>query len=357
MVLFLFLISGSLAWCLFVKLVLHKTVTWSEFAIQMFVAIVIAGMGVVITIPQPSYDVEILNGKVLEKYSEKVSCSHSYDCNPRRVCSGSGKDRSCRTVYDTCYEHFWDRSWRVKTSFDTHTVSRVDRRGLTEPEKWTAVKVGEPASDSSMYRSFVREVPEHFMSHITAEMIMKDYEGKIPTYPSKIYGMYKIDRLVQAGIKVPDAQAWNERTSEFLKERGAAKKVNLVTVFTNEKDQRFSQAIEAAWMGGKKNDVITIIGVEEWPKISWVRVLSWTESEYFKVATRDKLYAMENVDIDKYFTIMGESIDKDYTYSSMRRFEHLSNDRAPPLWAIVTAIILTVLANLVTTYIMHKNEF
>lgn len=357
MILFLFLFLSTITWCLIVRFALHKTITWGETAAQIGIGIVVSLFGLMLTASFPAYDIEVFNGKVTEKYSEKVSCSHSYQCNPRKVCTTVNKKKECHTEYDTCYEHPWDRSWRVQSTLGRFTVDREDRRGLEEPKRWSEVKVEDPVSETRNYRSYVRDVPENFMSHVTGETIMKEYEGRIPKYPSDIFDMYKINRVIEAGQAVPNLDDWNKRTSEFLKDRGSEKKVNLVTVFTNEESQRFSQAIEAAWMGGKKNDVIVIMGTPQWPKISWVRVLSWTESEFFKVYTRNSVLAMENVNIDKYFEIMKETIDEHYVYSSMRRFEYMTENRTPPTWAIVTAVLLTIIANIVTTYIFHKNNF
>lgn len=356
MILFLFLAGSTITWCLFVKFILHKTVTWTEFGISIAVGLLTSAVCIFLTLPFPVMDIEVLNGEVTGKYSKQVSCSHSYPCNPRTVCSRTGKTTSCRTVWSTCYEHSYDMSWRIKSTVGEITIHKEDRRGLTQPARWTKVVVGEPASVTNSYRSYVREAPEHFMSHVTGQAAIKDYEGKIPKYPDDIYDYYRINRVVEAGIKVPDKDQWNQRTSEFLKKRGADKKVNLVTVFTNEKSYRFSEAINASWFGGKKNDVVVIISTETWPKISWVRVLSWTDAEIFKISTRNELIEMSEVNIDKYFDILGRNIDELFVYRSMRDFEHLSENQPPPLWAIIVSILVVISINIGTTIFMHRNE-
>ena len=41
-------------------------------------------------------------------------------------------------------EHDYDIDWDVKTTLGTFTISRIDRQGLSEPARWTSVKVGDP---------------------------------------------------------------------------------------------------------------------------------------------------------------------------------------------------------------------
>ena len=54
-----------------------------------------------------SLDVEILNGEVIGKYQETVSCSHSYQCNCKSVttCTGSGATRSCSSYMQCGWQY------------------------------------------------------------------------------------------------------------------------------------------------------------------------------------------------------------------------------------------------------------
>lgn len=89
-------------------------------------------------------DVELLNGYVTGKERDVVSCSHSYECMCyyTESCSGSGTSRSCtRTRHcSTCYEHSYDVDWDVHTTVGNLTIDRIDRQGLDQPPRWTAVQ-------------------------------------------------------------------------------------------------------------------------------------------------------------------------------------------------------------------------
>jgi hypothetical protein len=144
-------------------------------------------------------DVEVWNGQVTGKYSEKVSCSHSYSCNCYRSCSGSGKNRSCSTICQTCYEHSYDVSWRVESNIGTYTISRIDRRGLSKPPRWDRVKIGEPVSDTHTYTNYIKGSPD---SLFHKKKLLKKYQKDLPKYQSKVYDYYRLNRLVNLGVNV-----------------------------------------------------------------------------------------------------------------------------------------------------------
>lgn len=112
-------------------------ITLKEFGIILLAELIIAGSSAGIVSCANTHDVEVWNGRVAKKYSERVSCEHSYQCHCRQECSGSGKNRSCSEVCDTCYEHSYDVSWRVvTTNSEMITIARVNRQGTQEPGRW-----------------------------------------------------------------------------------------------------------------------------------------------------------------------------------------------------------------------------
>ena len=57
----------------------------------------------------------------------------------------------------------------------------------------------------------------------------------------------------------------------------------------NTADPAYVYALEDAWIGGKKNDIIVVMGVTHYPDIEWVEVTSWSKSEGLKIELRDKI--------------------------------------------------------------------
>lgn len=355
MAIFALSLGITLTWCLFFKIVLRKSISWQEAGVQIGVGLAVAMVCIMFTIPLPKYDSQVLNGHVTDKVKEKVSCSHSYQCNPKKVCSTVNGEKSCRTEWETCYEHSNDWDWDLKTTLGTVTIDRIDRRGSNEPPRWTQVRVNEPVSMTGSYVNHIRKVPESLFNEQSSTSLLEEYQDKIPQYPIRIYDYYRIDRTTLVGDIPLDVRSWNDRLSKLLATAGPEKQLNIVPVFSTEPDSRHADAISAAWLGGKKNDVITIVGVPEWPKVSWVKVVSWTDEELFKVNLRNDLLDMKEVDIDEYFSAVERNIP-DFVRKPMKDFQYLVDELPIPSWVVVVTLLLTLLLNIGLTFVFHKND-
>lgn len=356
MISFFAVIGFTVAWCIF-TLFLTKQITKIEVFYQILGSVVIATISLMVSYGLPEHDTEILNGSVISKKQERVSCSHSYDCDPYPDCSGSGANRNCVTKYRTCYEHSHDFDWDVNSSIGTFTIDRIDQRGSYEPPRWSQVNLGDPVSKASSYRSYIKGNPETLFDSRDNEFLLAKYAGKIPEYPSKIYDYYKVDRVLQVGINLPDKELWEKDLREFLKVRGEIKQVNVVPIFTNE-DPEFAQAVTAAWIGGKKNDVVIIISMKAYPKIDWVDIISWTDKNIFKVSARDDLIATGNLDRVNYFKILGENIDKHFIRKSQEDFRFLEEARreAREFPVLIISLLVVLIYNLGASFVLHRIE-
>lgn len=347
----------SILLALLFKAALRWTISWTECGLQVGIGLAIGLLFSLFTIDFPEHDTEVLNGQIIEKVVDKRSCSHSYDCNPYQHCTTTNGKTTCVTRYRTCYEHNADYDWDLRTGVGTFTIDRIDRQGKKEPPRWTAAKVGDPVSRAHSYISYIKTRPETLFNQSDNAILIDRFAGKIPQYPLRVYDYYKVDRLVQAGITVPDAAEWNRRISEFLKIRGHSKQVNLVPIFTNVDSPEFANAISSVWLGGKKNDVITVIGFSEYPKIDWVDIISWTDSNLFKVEARDALLDMKTLTMDDYFKVMGDAIDKNYLRKSQKDFKFLMDARSgDDLTVLLIAVLVTLIANIAAGVYFHKNE-
>jgi hypothetical protein len=269
---------------------LTHRVTWKEFGVQMAVQTVVAGTAAGLVSYENTADTEIWNGVVASKNSEHVSCSHSYPCNCREVCSGSGKNLSCSMHCDTCYEHAYDVSWRVHTSNKEEiTISRVDSQGLLEPPRFSAVKIGEPTAVAHDYVSYVKAAPDSLLRH---QGLAERYAGRLPPYPGEPYDYYRLNRLVLVGgASVSDATEWNEALSGLDARWGSKQQANVIVVLAKNLPQDYFYALEQHWIGGKKNDIVLVIGVDDGLVAQWATVMCWTKNEMFKVKLRDDIMA------------------------------------------------------------------
>lgn len=337
----LFLIPAIIAIGAF--LLFKKEITLKEFMLHIAVQGVIAGLSAYTIYNMNTLDTEILNGQVTHKEKNKVSCSHSYSCNCRQECSGSGKDRSCSTVCDTCYEHSYDIDWDVHSNIGGTSINRVDRQGLNAPPRWTAVKIGEPFSKSSYYQNYIKASPDTLFRH---QGLIEKYKAKLPTYPSEIYDYYKIDRTVVVGGSVSDRPQWDKDLSE-LNKIGVQKEVNMLVVLVFNESPEYFYALEQSWIGGKKNDAVLVIGLNSQQEIQWVNTMAWSKKELFKISLRNRILETKILDRQKTMDIFKDETLKNYERRSMKDFEYLKASITPSTsqwaWTMVIGIIVSIL--------------
>lgn len=299
-------------------------------------------------------DTEILNGEITGKTSERVSCEHSYSCNCHEVCSGSGNSRSCSTVCSTCYEHAYDIDWLLKnTAASDIEVERVDRRGLLQPPRFTRAKIGDPVAVASTYTNYIKGAPESLFNH--AKGMQQSFDGLIPGYPKSVYDYHYVDRVLAGGITVPDIAQWNADLANMLRKLGPSKQVNVVVVMVKSDDPSYEYALQRAWLGGKKNDVVVMLGAPEYPKLSWVRVMSWTDKELFKVELRDDLARLDVIDRTKVLPIIASHIQSSFVRKPMADFEYLKSEISPPVWVVILALVLGMAASLGLSRYFSRN--
>src|SRR5580698_7591447 len=182
-----------------------KRITGKELAVQLFAALLIAGVSALVVSCQATRDTETWNGRVVSKRSEHVSCEHSYDCNPYPChCDKKG---NCSTCYHTCYEHSYDVDWEVFSSNgEEFEIARVDRQGTREPGRWTRVEMGEPTSKVHDYENYIKASPDSMFRRqgLTGRYV----EMKVlPEYPQDIYDYYRINRVLGVQMTLPDVAA------------------------------------------------------------------------------------------------------------------------------------------------------
>ena len=305
-------------------------------------------------------DTEIINGEVVRKEQEKVSCSHSYSCNCKQVtsCSGSGKNRSCSTstVCETCYEHSNDWDWNLITNIGTIEIDRIDRQGKHMPPRWGTAKPGDPVAMTHWYKNYVKAVPESLFNANDNSLIAK-FSSQIPVYPLGIYDYHHIDRVLSIGVPVPDLKQYNMRLSNMLKELGPTKQANIVVVFVKNADPNYTNALKASWLGGKKNDIVVVIGSTEFPNIDWVGVIAWSKNELFKVELRDAIYDLKEINQDKVMSTIHATVKRGYVRQSFKEYEYLEDDIHISEDAIFMLMIIQFLLGIGPAVLVVKFEY
>lgn len=340
-----------LSWPWLSKLIWPHNITLKEILLHLGIVFIITCSVYYLGMVGQSIDTEVWNGEVTSKAKNKVSCEHSYSCNCRT--ESCGKDCST-TVCDTCYEHFYDVDWDVYSNVEsTTTINRVDRQGLSEPPRWTAVQIGEPYSDTKMFQNYIKGAPKSLFNN--KDLITK-YQNIIPEYPNNIYDYYHIDRVISIGVNIPNIQSWNKGLAEILKELGPKKESNVVIVIVKSNQVDYAKALKEAWLGGKKNDTVVIIGSINYPNIDFVNVFSWSNKAILEVELRDEILATKILNKDKILSIIRNQILKNFSRRSMEEFAYLADDVVPPTWLIVITAVISILVSAGISYWTYKED-
>jgi len=303
---------------------------------------------------QNTSDTEVWNGRVTGKTREEVGCRHSYSCNCYESCSGSGNNRSCTTICQTCYEHSYDVDWDVQTSLN-HTIGidTIDRQGLDQPPRWTAVAIGEPVTITHGYTNYIKGASDTLFRHQGLEEKFKD---ALPGYPQHVYDYYRLDRLVTVGMSVPDGAQWNKDLSELNADLGHAKQVNAVVVLVKNQPDDYFYALEQHWIGGKKNDVVLVIDTDDSGKIQWTNTMAWTDNKIFQVALRDSITEIGTIDRVKIITAFKTNIAANFIRKPMKDFEYLSSTIKPTTGQWIFAMVFGLLMSIGMGIFLFKND-
>ncbi|ATS94045.1 hypothetical protein P13BB106kb_p061 [Pectobacterium phage DU_PP_V] len=347
----LLLMLPALCVTVLAKWVFHHTITLKEWGVQF-----LANLGVTallcgflaLAMHAKTGDTEIWNGYVLDKYSEKVSCEHQYQCG--QTCSTDSKgNQTCVPIY--CDEHSYDIDWTVKTTVGYFDIDRVDRRGLKEPPRFTQVSIGDFAADEKFTRNFLLIDESRFH---TDETIVEKYKGRVPKYP-RIYDYYKINRVVTTNGKNYDYI--NHYLNERLKTLGADKQVN-ITVVVTEFEEDFYQALYHAWEGGKKNDVVLVYGLEkDSSKVKWFKATSFADGQdnrellaRLRIETIDSALSLELVQRQT------DLIAKEFHRLPNETFKYMVESIEIPMSVLITLMIVNLLASIGAAYYVHKED-
>ena len=307
-------------------------------------------------------DTEIWNGEVVGKTRVHGTYVESYKCRCRTVTksSGSGKDRRTwsEEECDTCYRDHFTVKWDCQSNIGEWRIDSLDETSkrvysAPDPARWTAIKNGDPVSRTNGYTNYVKAVPESLFRP-AAENLKVQFAGQIPAYPLNIYDFYKIDRVIPIGVNI-DTRDWNDKLSNITKKLGPAKQANVVIVITKNSDPNYFYALQDAWVGGKKNDVVVVIGAPNYPaKAEWVRIMAFTDHDIFRVKLRDDILDIEGLNSTNVTDAINKNILQSFKRKSMKDFKYLEDEIDPPEWVMATVLSLILAAYFVFWIVVYR---
>jgi hypothetical protein len=351
------LLLFPILWPLVARVLFRHTVTWQEMGLNIGIVVVCVCAVWFGSISAQTHAVEIRNGEITSKARNRVSCEHSYRCNCRTYSCGEGGRDTCETC-DTCYEHTHDYNWDVYTNVGNFRIPRIDRQGRHEPPRWTQIEPGQPAAREHAYTNYVQAVPDSLFnrSYLTLEGL-----PPVPDYP-RVYDFHRADRVITVGVDLPDLRAWNDDLAERLRRLGPNRQANVIVIIAKTADPQYRHKVEAAWIGGNKNDVVVFLGVADHGNhldIVWADVMTFalnTGNELLQVQLRDALVDLHVLHRGRVLALVDQHVMDGYIRPQMSDFEYLRQSIQPPVWVIYLTALLSVFGSIGLTWFFHNYE-
>lgn len=324
------------------KLIFKKEIKPLEWAIHTVVSVMIAVVIPFALIHIAGYDTQVLNGYVTEKERVYNPRQESYSCNPHTVTDSKGHSY---TAYDTCTRTIPEWDYVVRSTVGSLKISRDDMHGERTPERFKQVVIGEPFAQESRFLNYLK------LSETTLfkEMVDKNnpYVNKVPDYPS-VYDYYRFNRVLSYGQVFINSDKLNKTLNDYLKNNGAAYQVNIILVFVDEDfSPDFFYALQANWIGGKKNDVITVMQIKKDKSVGWVKVMSRADTEVFNSSLEMDYQNVKDFSEEKYFSILDENLKSRYKRVDFeKKYSFLENDFNPTWTQIFCCIFALIFGSL-----------
>ena len=359
----LLILIVPISWFFIAKYLLRHTFNFKELGLS----IAIVSILVIVTIQLGKYgqtiDFEIWNGYVVSKERVHDTYEESYSCNCRETCSGSGKNRTCSETCDTCYRTHYTVDWNAVTTvgnitFDSEDSTWSSVYDTPDPKVYKRCKKGEPASIEHTYTNYVQAVPESLFND-DGHTVTEQFAGQIPAYP-RVYSFYQINRVIPVGTKgiANIAKEIDAGLDEALKTLGAQKQANIIVILTGITDPTYRYAVEQAWLGGNKNDIVIFVGLDD-QNIIWSDVMTWalnSGNELFHVTMRDGIMDMKTLDAKRFVPFVAQTVSKLYDRPQMASYEYLANEIDPPSWVIWLALFFAFGGSAGLTWFFHVKE-
>ena len=344
---FMFLLAGiSIAVPLVARIVFHHRICGREWAAQTAVLLVVLVGGFALARAGQTLDVRIQNGELERKYSERVSCEHSYSCN----CRTEGTGDSARRVCDTCYEHMFDYDWILDSTIGNIEVPRIDRQGTREPPRWTRAQIGDPVAKSEYWTNYVKGAPASVMR----TDLDTDNKALVPPYPSAIHDLHYARRVLDLRAAPAQMEAWDQALAQALKTVGAKTRGNIVLILTDRPDRGFANLIERGWLRGKSNDTVVVLGVQD-NKIAWSEAFGWAENPRLYVELRHSLEGLA-AEPQTVIPAISQAVVNLFKPLPPDHFAHLGAEIRLPTWGYLGLGLLAILLSIGSTLYFHTHD-
>ena len=362
------LLIFPLIWPFISKIIWPRDITWGEIGAQTaIVALLVSGTYMVGRYSQ-TRDYELLDGAITAKHKVDGTYLQPYSCNCYNVCTGFGRHRSCTQECSTCYARHYTVHWYLSSTIGSINVKSLDWTssavyGVPSPTLYTQAYIGQPCSREHEFTNYIKAVPDSLFGALAQAKGNNSYP--IPKYPH-VYDLYHVIRVLNVGSSVNSLTLTqlNKQLNKADETLGPKKQANIIVILTNITSSMYHYAVQTAWLGGKKNDVVVFIGTRDGGKtISWVSVMTWALNKgngVFSATLHDDIMKLGTVDPAKLTSVISKDVMALYTRPKMASFAYLKHEIEPPTWVFILALLLGIFGSCGCTFfwwkVVHGNE-
>lgn len=355
MELLILLLTIPVIWVIVARLIFKKALSWQENLCHIGAAVLFTAILWFAGTAMRTSDQKLIHGQVVEKVRDQDTHMESYSCNCRSYKCGKSTCRTCQT----CWRRVWTIEWYLKTSIGNIGID--SDRGYTplvwaarDPKIYADAYEGEPCSKWVSFENYVKGAPQSLFNN--AEVVAGS--ALVPAYP-QMHSIYRVENVINIGTAAKVKQ-WNEQLREHLKTLSKKKGVNIVIVFTNNKDPKHALAIEQGWLGGKENDVVVVIGAPEYPKVAWVDAFAFGKSagnQMLVTKIRDDIRNAGTLDPANTSEVIVGHVKQSFAPKLMRDFEYLKSEIAPTDTMLFVIGLMQLLINIGLTWLFVKTDY
>lgn len=354
---FLLALIGPILVAIFAKRYFGNEISKRETVAQIGIGIAIGFIVSALLAYGQLYDNEIITGEITSKQRIEDSYEESYDCNCRSVKSGD----STTTVCDTCWRTIYTIDWYLKSTIgdipiDSESSEWRSVWNTPDPVPFTTAKVGTACSIERSYQNYIKASPDSLFN--SSEFRNTSFDESIPAYPS-VYMYYKLQHALTADAAVTsDIQSmFTQEVRKRLKRTNVNSHPNIIFVFTKDIDRNFRYALERKWLGGKKNDLIVVIGTANYPNVSWSEVITLGSTSGNELTAVKIQQAVESTDLDPVATVQNvfDVVAENFDMKSIEDFKYLQDEQEITFWQAILIVLASIVISIIVSILFARN--
>ena len=347
-----------------------KKLVWWEYLLILGIPTLTIFIGKYVSVTSQTNTTEYWNSYALSVvYEEAWDEWHDETCYRTVSC---GEDCTKTESYDCSHRDYHPAKWTMTDNLGENYTIMGDVYAQ-------AKKLWANETFKDMHRDFYTQDGDAYttvykdslgLSGVLPLCIPHTYENKVKVSRS-VFNYQKVDSLDRATYKLydyppkysrynfPALMGYPDNKALLKLQRynaliGSIKQVHMMVMVFTDQPREAGQLQEALLKGSNKNEFILCIGQSK-NKITWTKVISWTDQEKLKISVARHVKEMDTLNLETVVDYMHESVKKYFIRKNWHDFDYLTVE--PTFPAIIITMIVTLLVTIGVAIFAVKNDF